>query len=111
MEYTLKIYETRRGSQPLTEWMQGLKDQKARTVIRTRLYRAQLGNFGYCRSLDEGVYEMKIDFGPGYRIYYGMIGHTIVLLLCEGSKKTQEKDIRLASDFFKNYKQRGKEDG
>jgi putative addiction module killer protein len=111
MEYTLKIYETRSGSQPLTKWMQGLKDHKVRTSIRTRLYRMQLGNFGHCRSLGQGVYEMKIDFGPGYRIYYGMIGHTIVLLLCGGSKKTQEKDIRLASEFFKDHKQRGKEDG
>ena len=108
MEYTLKLYETGNGTEPLTDWLNGLKDQKARIAIRMRLGRMQLGNFGYCEPVGEGVSEMKIDLGPGYRIYYGMIGRTIVLLLCGGGKKTQDKDIRRALEFFKDHKQREK---
>jgi putative addiction module killer protein len=108
MEYTLKIYETRSGAEPLTEWLNDLKDQKARIAIRMRLARMQLGNFGYCEPVGEGVSEMKIDLGPGYRVYYGMIGKKIVLLLCGGGKKTQNKDIRQALEFFKDHKQREK---
>lgn len=111
MGFTLKIYETRSRSEPLTEWLNGLKDQKARIAIRMRLDRMKLGNFGYCEPVGEGVSEMKIDLGPGYRIYFGMIGKTIVLLLCGGDKKTQDKDIRRALEFFRDHKQRDKEDG
>ena len=108
MEYTLKIYETHSGAEPLTEWLNDLKDQKARVAIRMRLARMQLGNFGYCEPVGEGVSEMKIDLGPGYRLYYGMIGKKIVLLLCGGDKKTQNKDIRQALEFFRDHKQREK---
>ena len=103
MEYSLKIYETLNGTEPLTDWLKGLKDQKARIGIRMRL-----GNFGYCEPVGEGVSEMKIDLGPGYRVYFGMIGRTIVLLLCGGSKKSQDKDIRRALEFFNDHKQREK---
>lgn len=71
--------------------------------------RMQLGNLGYCEAVGEGVSEMKIDLGPGYRVYYGVIGRTIVLLLCGGDKKTQDKDIRRALEFFRDHKQREKE--
>jgi putative addiction module killer protein len=64
MEYALKIYETRGGSEPLTEWLNDLRDQKARVAIRMRLDRMKLGNFGYCEPVGEGVSEMKIDLGP-----------------------------------------------
>lgn len=109
MGYTLKVYGTRNGEEPLTRWLGELKDQKARIAIRMRLDRMLLGNFGYCEPVGEGVSEMKIDLGPGYRIYYGMIGRTIVLLLCGGDKKTQNKDIRRALEFFRDHKQREKE--
>lgn len=111
MEYTLKVYETPSGAQPLMDWLRELRDQKARTAIRMRLDRMQLGNFGYCEPVGEGVSEMKVDLGPGYRVYFGMIGRTIVLLLCGGDKKSQDKDIRRALDFFRDHKQREKADG
>jgi putative addiction module killer protein len=106
--YTLKIYETRSGSEPITEWLNSLKDLKAQIAVRVRLDRMKLGNFGYCEAVGEGVSEMKIDLGPGYRVYFGMIGRTIVLLLCGGEKKTQNKDIRRALDFFRDHKEREK---
>ena len=111
MEYSLKVYETCNGVQPLMDWLRGLKDQKARTTIRVRLDRMKLGNFGHCEPVGEGVSEMKIDLGPGYRVYFGMIGRTIVLLLCGGNKKSQDKDIRCALDFFRDHKQREKANG
>ncbi len=111
MEYTLKVYETPNGAQPLMDWLRELRDQKARTAIRMRLDRMQLGNFGHCEPVGEGVSEMKVDLGPGYRVYFGMIGRTIVLLLCGGDKKSQDKDIRRALDFFRDHKQREKADG
>lgn len=110
MEYTLKVYETLNGDQPLMDWLRGLKDLKARTAIRMRLDRMKLGNFGHCEPVGEGVSEMKVDLGPGYRVYFGMIGRSIVLLLCGGDKKTQNKDIRNALDYFKDHKRREKED-
>lgn len=110
MEYALKVYETPDGDQPLMDWLRGLKDLKARTAVRMRLDRMKLGNFGYCEPVGEGVSEMKIDLGPGYRVYFGMIGRTIVLLLCGGDKKTQNKDIRNALDYFRDHKRREKED-
>jgi putative addiction module killer protein len=70
MEYSLKVYETLAGVQPLMEWLRGLKDLKARTAIRMRLDRMKLGNFGHCEPVGEGVSEMKIDLGPGYRVYF-----------------------------------------
>lgn len=108
MEYTLKIYESPSGQEPLTEWLHDLRDQKARIAIRLRFDRMKLGNFGYCESVGEGVSELKIDFGPGYRVYFGMIGRTIVLLLCGGDKKTQNRDVRRALDFFRDHKEREK---
>ena len=111
MEYTLKVYETRDGIQPLMDWLRGLRDQKARIAVRVRLDRMHLGNFGECEPVGEGVSEMKLHLGPGYRVYFGMIGKTIVLLLCGGAKKSQDKDIRRALEFFRDHKQREKEDG
>jgi putative addiction module killer protein len=111
MEYILKVYETRNGVQPLMDWLRHLKDQKARTAIRMRLDRMKLGNFGYCEPVGEGVSEMKIDLGPGYRVYFGTIGRAVVLLLCGGDKKSQNKDIRHALDYFRDHKQREKDDG
>lgn len=107
MEYTLLSYETSRGKCPFTQWLNGLKDIQARSKIRLRLERLEMGNFGHCKSIGDGVYELKIDCGPGYRVYYGMIGKKIVLLLSGGSKRTQEKDIEAAKAYFIDYKTRG----
>ena len=64
------------------------------------------GNLGDYRSVGEGVCELKIDYGPGYRVYFGQIGSTIVLLLCGGNKSTQEQDIRRAIEYWTDYRRR-----
>lgn len=111
MEYSLKIYETPNGTQPFMDWLRGLNDIKARTAIRLRLNRMQLGNFGYCEPVGEGVSELKIDLGPGYRVYFGMIGRTIVLLLFGGDKRSQNRDIQRALEYFRDHKKREKQNG
>ena len=97
-------YETENGRCPFSEWLDGLKDIAARAIIRKRLNRIRMGNFGNTRSVGEGVFELKIDFGPGYRVYYGLDGDTLVVLLCGGDKGSQERDIRKANDYWQNYR-------
>lgn len=104
MERTLVIYEKSNGKSPFSEWLLNLKDIKARAVIRARLNRIQLGNFGDCKSVGDGVFELRIAFGPGYRVYFGRDGEQIVVLLCGGDKRSQTKDISQAKTFWKEYK-------
>ena len=102
----LLIYVTEGGQAPLTEWLASLRDSKARAKIRVRLDRVSLGNLGDCHSVGEGVQELRIDYGPGYRVYFGQLGSTIVLLLCGGDKSTQAKDIELAKQYWNDYRRR-----
>lgn len=102
----LIIYETEQGKAPFSEWLDSLRDRSARARIRKRLDRVELGNLGDYKAVGEGVYELRIDYGPGYRVYYGNIDLTIVLLLCGGDKDTQEGDIEKAKQFWNDFKQR-----
>lgn len=106
MRYQLEVYEAANGKRPFTEWLNGLKDRSGRIAIRMRLERLELGNFGKCRSLAEGVHELKIDLAGGYRVYFGMRGKICILLLCGGNKRTQESDIKKAKEYFADYKKR-----
>ena len=76
-------------------WIAGLKDRQAVARIRIRIDRLAMGNSGQCRNLKAGVVEMKLDFGPGYRVYFTERDRMIVILLCGGTKKTQDDDIAL----------------
>lgn len=98
----LKVFE-RGGKAPFWDWLKGLRDIQARARIRTRLDRLALGNWGDYRALGGGVIELKIDWGPGYRVYAGKVGNTLVLLLCGGDKRTQQQDIELAKIYLKEY--------
>lgn len=102
----LRIYRTVDGRLPFGEWLASLHDERARARILVRLDRVSLGNFGDCRSVGEGVQELRIDYGPGYRVYFGQHGSTIVLLLCGGDKDSQAKDIDLAKHYWKEYSRR-----
>lgn len=104
MEYQIKIYETSTGKRPFDVWLQGLKDQKTQVAVDMRIERIKLGNFGLCKSLGDGVYELKIDFGPGYRVYFGKIGLRVILLLCAGNKQSQQKDIAKSKKYFQDFK-------
>lgn len=110
MEYTIQIYEKKDKKIPFHDWLWD-QDQTVRNIIRRRIDRLSLGNFSNSKPIGGGVYEIVIDQGPGYRIYYAMIGVKIVLVMCVGDKRTQQKDIEKAKDYFKDYKVRGKDHG
>ncbi len=84
---------------PFAEWLNSLRDRRARVRTNSRLRRVGFGNLGDCRSVGEGVFELRIDYGPGYRVYFGQVGTTILLLLCGGDKSTQAEDIRKAKEY------------
>jgi putative addiction module killer protein len=102
----IRHYQSADGEQPFTQWLQNLRDQQARARIRIRLDRLSLGNFGDCEPVGGGVVELRIDWGPGYRVYCARVGQTIVLLLCGGDKRAQKKDIERAKAYFEDYKAR-----
>jgi putative addiction module killer protein len=102
----VRRYQTADGTTPLTEWLDGLRDGRTRARIVARLDRLQAGLFGDWRSVGAGVSELRIDHGPGFRVYYGQEGTTLVLLLCGGDKGTQTTDIETAHGYWKDYKAR-----
>ena len=102
----LRYYQTSVGEQPIVEWLQGLNDRQARARIEARLARVAVGNLGDVEPVGEGVLELRIDWGPGYRVYFSRLGNVIVLLLCGGDKRTQQKDIKRAKAYFEDFKER-----
>ncbi|MBL8575925.1 MAG: type II toxin-antitoxin system RelE/ParE family toxin [Mesorhizobium sp.] len=82
-------------------WVSGLRDFGARARIAARLDRLSLGNFGDAKSVGDGVSELRIDYGPGYRLYFTKRGPTVVILLCGGDKSSQRKDIAKAKELAK----------
>ena len=90
---------------PFLEWLKKLRDQRAEQRIDARLNRLRLGNAGDSKSVGEGVSELRLDYGPGYRIYHGQVGDTMVVLLIGGDKRTQTDDIKKAKEYWKEYKQ------
>ncbi|WP_138436551.1 type II toxin-antitoxin system RelE/ParE family toxin [Marinobacter shengliensis] len=82
-----------------SQWLEELKDQKARDKILDRIDRAEAGNFGDHKPLGDHVSEMRLTHGPGYRVYYTKIGNLVFLLLCGGTKPTQKKDIEIAKEM------------
>jgi putative addiction module killer protein len=106
-QYILEIYQEPGGREPFSDWLYALRDVKARARIRNRLARIEeLGAFGDCEPVGEGVFELRFFFGPGYRVYLGPMGEKVILLLCGGDKRTQTRDIRRAKQFFNEYRQR-----
>ena len=99
-------YLTRDGRNPFREWLMGLKDRAARARIRTRINRVRLGDFGDSKSVGGGVSELRVPYGPGYRVYFGRRGEAVVVLLCGGDKRTQSKDIASAKDYWLDYQRR-----
>ena len=106
--YEIWHYLTASGRNVFDDWLGSLKDKDAEGQIAVRLNRLKAGNFGDCRSVGGGVWELRIDYGPGYRVYYAISGKTVVLLLCGGDKRTQSGDMARAKAFWADY--RGKDE-
>ncbi len=101
--FEIRRYRTATGKEPFTEWLSSLRDRQAQARILVRLERLELGNFGDCKFLRDGVSELRVDWGPGYRVYFGRDGQTVVILLCGGDKRKQDADIRKAVDLWQEY--------
>lgn len=101
--YLIEYYQKDNGDVPFREWLHALRDSQAVERIRARLARVRAGNFGNVKALGDGVAELKIDHGPGYRIYYAMNGKTVVLLLIGGDKSTQRRDIETAKHYWQDF--------
>lgn len=100
------FYTTHTGKQPFLEWLNNL-DVKTKSIIATRIARVHGGNFGDCKQLKNchGIWELRIDYGAGYRIYYGKKGTTLVILLSGGDKNSQNRDITKAKQYWLAFKE------
>jgi putative addiction module killer protein len=99
----LRSYQTPSGKIPFHDWLSNLRDAKGRALIEARIDRLEIGNFGDCKPVGEGVLELRISFGPGYRVYFAEDGPEIVLLLIGGDKGTQARDIKTAKGYWREY--------
>lgn len=109
MTIQVDLYVTEDGKVPFIDWLNLLKDRTARAKIRVRLDRVRLGNLGDYKALGNGINELRIKYGPGYRVYYGQSGKKIILLLIGGDKSSQQKDIKKAQKFWEDYRRRENE--
>jgi putative addiction module killer protein len=111
MRYQISVYQGEDSEVPFQTWFEGLEDAKARTIITARIERAAAGLFGDWKAISgaTGLCEMRIHFGPGYRIYYSIIGQQIVLLLAGSTKQTQDKVIATAKSCLAEYNRRIKQ--
>lgn len=102
----IREYVTRDGKTVFTNWWKKLGDLRAREKIQIKLDRLELGNTGDCKSLGDGLHELRIHYGPGYRVYFGNTGKHIILLLCGGNKASQQRDIKRARKYWIDYRSR-----
>jgi len=100
----IRYYIASGGHQPFAEWFADL-DPAARAKVARSLVRMEQGNLSNVKSIGEGVLEYRIDFGPGYRVYFGRDGEVLVILLTGGTKKRQQRDIETAKEYWRDYKQ------
>ena len=106
MEFDIKIYATENGEEPFKIWLDSLKDCDTQALILQRLQRIRLGNFGDCKPIDQGLWEFRINHGPGYRVYYALVGRRLILIIGGGDKRSQHRDITKAGKYLEEYKRR-----
>jgi len=103
LEREIKKLELHNGLVPFDEWFDSLRDQRMQVAVDARLTRVRAGNFGDCKSVGGGVFELRIALGPGLRVYYGLHGRQIVVLLGGGDKSSQARDIRRAQQLWQQF--------
>ena len=111
MNLEIRYYVTAAGRNVFQAWFDGLHDRQAQLRIQVRLDRLERGLFGDVKLCGEGVSELRIDWGPGYRVYFGRVGRRVVLLLMGGDKRTQDADIKRAKEHWDDYQKRTKAAG
>jgi putative addiction module killer protein len=111
MPFAVRHYVTASGADVFAAWFAALADRQAQARIQARVDRIGRGLFGDCEPVGEGVWELRIDWGPGYRVYYARAGEQIILLLCGGDKRKQQADIKQAKEHWRDYQERTKPKG
>jgi len=109
--HEIRHYLTTEGKDPILEWLKQLRDPIAKVQIVRRINRLEQGNFGDHRFCREGVWELRVDAGAGYRLYYAQAGMQTILLLCGGDKRTQDTDIDRAVKFWQDWQRRPNDEG
>lgn len=107
---TINVYTDQWGNSPYAEWLASLREPKAKARIIMLVDRMELGLFGDSAPIGEGLSEMRIHFGPGYRVYYCKEGSSEYLILCGGDKSTQTRDIERAKTCWRDHKRRNKDE-
>jgi putative addiction module killer protein len=102
-EREIKKLELQNGLVPFDEWFDSLRDLRMHAAVDARLTRLRAGNFGDCKSVGSGVFELRVSFGPGLRVYYGLHGQKIVVLIGGGDKRSQSRDIRRAQELWQQF--------
>ncbi len=104
----IEVFRYRRsdGREPFTEWLASLRDKRAAAKILVRIKRLEAEMFGDCTSVGDGVLELREHAGAGVRVYFGRHGQSVVILLCGGSKQSQSSDIKMARDYWADWKRR-----
>lgn len=102
----IREYLTEEGKNPFSDWFKSLRDVRTQARIDARLNRLRCGQFGDAKAVGGGVHELRLDFGPGYRVYFGQNGRVLIILLCGGDKRTQTRDIARAQTYWSSYMRR-----
>jgi putative addiction module killer protein len=105
--YLIREYLTEEGKNPYRDWLSRL-DKHIRVRIQARIMRFEQGNFGDCKAINHGVWEARLMFGAGYRIYYALENENVILLLLGGDKQSQAKDIKRAQTYWTDYQSRSR---
>lgn len=107
--YEIRHYLTRSDKDLFMDWRRQLRDTKAKIAVDRRINRMELGNFGDHKFCRDGVWELRIDIGPGYRVYYALAGAQVVLLLCGGDKRSQDTEIDRACELWQDWQRRAEQ--
>jgi putative addiction module killer protein len=108
--FDLTVYQQATRRRPFDEWLNGLRDKRAQSRILIRLRQVRAGSLGDSKPVGEGILELRVDVGAGYRIYCGRSGSTLIVLLCGGDKASQSSDIKRAKEFWADWKGRKNEE-
>jgi putative addiction module killer protein len=106
--FDLIVYQQSTGQRPFDKWFDSLRDERAHSRIARRIRQVQNGTLGDCKPVGEGILELRVDVGAGYRIYCGRHGASWIILLCGGDKSSQDKDIERAKELWADWKRRQK---
>lgn len=102
----VETYVTRDGKDVFQEWLDRLTDQRAKILVDKTIAKIRLGNLGRHKSVGEGVQEIVLDYGPGYRLYFAEHGRSLIILLCGGTKKRQQAAIEQARQYWQDWQER-----